>query len=44
VLFIYDWDWESAEHEFRRAIELDPRYATAHQWYAFPAFDEGRDG
>ena len=34
-LFIYDWDWAAAEREFRRAIELDPRYASAHQWYAF---------
>ena len=29
----YDYDWETAEKEFRRAIELDPNYATAHQWY-----------
>ena len=34
-LFIYDWDWEGADREFRRAIELDPWYATGHQWYAF---------
>ncbi|HJQ21354.1 MAG TPA: protein kinase [Gemmatimonadaceae bacterium] len=34
VLFIYDWEWEAAEREFRRSIELDPRYATSHQWYA----------
>src|SRR5256714_4609563 len=34
-LFIYDWQWEEAAREFRRAIELDPRYAPAHQWYAF---------
>jgi eukaryotic-like serine/threonine-protein kinase len=33
--FAYDWDWEQSHREFRRAIELDPQYATAHQWYAF---------
>ena len=44
VLFIYDWDWEGAEHEFRRAIELDPRYATAHQWYAFLLSTKGAMG
>jgi len=30
----YDWDWPGAEREFRLAIELNPGYATAHQWYA----------
>jgi tetratricopeptide (TPR) repeat protein len=30
----YDWDWQTAENEFRRAIELNPNYATAHHWYA----------
>jgi TolB-like protein len=30
----YDWDWVVAEKEFKRAIELNPSYATAHQWYA----------
>ena len=30
----FDFDWETAEKEFRRAIELDPNYATAHEWYA----------
>lgn len=30
----YDWDWQTAEKEFRRAIELNPNYPTAHQWYA----------
>jgi len=32
-LFIHEWNWSSAETEFRRAIELNPNYATAHQWY-----------
>jgi TolB-like protein/tetratricopeptide (TPR) repeat protein len=32
--FYYDWDWPGAEAEFRRAIDLNPGYATAHQWYA----------
>jgi TolB-like protein/DNA-binding winged helix-turn-helix (wHTH) protein/Flp pilus assembly protein TadD len=33
-LDVFDWDWDSAGKEFRRAIELNPGYATAHQWYA----------
>jgi TolB-like protein/DNA-binding winged helix-turn-helix (wHTH) protein/Flp pilus assembly protein TadD len=35
VEFYYDWDWTQAEQEFRRAIELNPNYATAHQWYGY---------
>ncbi len=31
---LYDWRWEEAEREFKRAIELNPGYATAHHWYA----------
>jgi DNA-binding winged helix-turn-helix (wHTH) protein/TolB-like protein len=34
ILFSYDWDWSGAETEYRRAIELDPNYPTAHQWYS----------
>jgi serine/threonine-protein kinase len=29
----YDWTWTEAERHFRRAIELNPNYALAHQWY-----------
>jgi TolB-like protein/DNA-binding winged helix-turn-helix (wHTH) protein/Tfp pilus assembly protein PilF len=31
----FDWNWDAAEKEFRRAIELNPGYATAHHWYAW---------
>jgi TolB-like protein/Flp pilus assembly protein TadD len=31
---VYEWNWESAESGFKRAIELNPNYATAHQWYS----------
>jgi serine/threonine-protein kinase len=41
-LFVYDWDWPGADREFRRAIELDPGYATVHQWYAFLLASQGR--
>jgi DNA-binding winged helix-turn-helix (wHTH) protein/Tfp pilus assembly protein PilF len=29
-----DWDWQTSEKEYRRAIELNPDYPTAHHWYA----------
>jgi DNA-binding winged helix-turn-helix (wHTH) protein/tetratricopeptide (TPR) repeat protein len=38
----YEWDWEGAEREFRRAIELDPDYARAHQWYGWYLVSVGR--
>ncbi len=34
VLMNYDWNWSEAEKEFKLSIELNPDYATAHQWYA----------
>jgi tetratricopeptide (TPR) repeat protein len=30
----YDWDFAGGEAEFKKAIDLDPNDATAHQWYA----------
>jgi serine/threonine-protein kinase len=42
VLFIYDWDWDGAAREFRRALELNPRYATARQWYSWLLVSQGR--
>ncbi len=42
VEFYYDWDWHRSELEFRRAIELNPNYATAHQWYSYYLSAMGR--
>ncbi|HEU5169981.1 MAG TPA: protein kinase [Gemmatimonadales bacterium] len=42
VTFLYEWDWEAAGREFRRALALNPRYATAHQWYAWLLVSQGR--
>ncbi len=42
IVQAYDWDWKTAEKEFRRAIELDPNYATAHHWYAEHLMWQGR--
>jgi TolB-like protein/DNA-binding winged helix-turn-helix (wHTH) protein/Tfp pilus assembly protein PilF len=42
-LDLFDWNWEAAEKEFRRAIELNPGYATAHHWYAWHLSGMGRN-
>jgi TolB-like protein/DNA-binding winged helix-turn-helix (wHTH) protein/Flp pilus assembly protein TadD len=39
---VLDWDWTGAENEYRRAIELNPGYSTAHQWYATHLMVMGR--
>jgi TolB-like protein/DNA-binding winged helix-turn-helix (wHTH) protein/tetratricopeptide (TPR) repeat protein len=46
-LELADWDWRGADHEFRRAIELDPNLSLARVWYAqylgvMRRFDEAR--
>jgi TolB-like protein/DNA-binding SARP family transcriptional activator len=38
----FDWRWEEAEREFLRALELNPRLATANQWYAEHLAKTGR--
>jgi TolB-like protein/Tfp pilus assembly protein PilF len=48
TLFLHDWDWESAEREFKRAIDLNPNYSNALHWYAeflmaMERFDEAED-
>jgi len=37
VTALYEWKWREAGEKFRRAIELSPSYATAHQWHATTA-------
>ena len=32
--FEYQWNWEGAEKDFKRAIELNPNYPTTHHWYS----------
>jgi len=33
ILVFREWNWAGAGRAYRRAIELSPSYATAHQWY-----------
>jgi TolB-like protein/Flp pilus assembly protein TadD len=40
----YEWDWAGAEQAYRRAIELNPNYATAHDGYAMLLSARGRFG
>jgi DNA-binding winged helix-turn-helix (wHTH) protein/TolB-like protein/Flp pilus assembly protein TadD len=35
IKFRHDWDFAGADSEFKRAVELNPNYSEAHQWYAF---------
>lgn len=34
----FDWNWEKSEKEFKQAIELNPAYPSAHQWYGWYFF------
>ena len=40
---LYDWDWASAEKEYKRALALNPGYATARHWYAWHLIVMGRN-
>jgi len=43
ILDLFDWSWASAEQEYRRALALNPGYATAHHWYAWHLMVMGRN-
>jgi serine/threonine-protein kinase len=34
IAYYVDWDWSTAEREFRRAIDLDGTFPDAHMWFA----------
>ena len=38
----YEWDWAGSQKEFKRALELNPNYSTAHQWYAVWLMAQGK--
>jgi tetratricopeptide (TPR) repeat protein len=42
ILVFHEWNWAGAGRAYRRAIELSPSYATAHQWYAMYLLHLGR--
>jgi len=42
ILAAYDWNWDAAEAQYKRAIELNSSYASAHQWYSMLLRWEGR--
>ena len=44
IQIIYDWDWVKAEEQIRRAIRLNPNYASAHYWYSILLLATGRLG
>jgi TolB-like protein/Flp pilus assembly protein TadD len=39
---LYDFDWAGSERESKRAIELNPNYAPAHEYYSWTLLAEGR--
>jgi TolB-like protein/Tfp pilus assembly protein PilF len=42
VLTAYDWDFQGAETEYKRALDLNSSYPTAHQWYGHLLVVTGR--
>lgn len=42
VKFGYDWDWQESARAFQQAVDLNPGYAWAHNWYAVTQAAFGR--
>ncbi len=43
ILYLFDRDWEGADREFERAVELNHNYAPAHHWYSMYLALKGRN-
>ena len=42
ALWLYDWQWQDAQTEFKRSLELSPAYPTANHWHAEYVMTMGR--
>lgn len=42
IIFWYDWDWNAAENQFKRALEIDPNNGDTHIFYAGLLSNTGR--
>jgi TolB-like protein/Flp pilus assembly protein TadD len=42
TVYVQMWQWENSEREFKRAIEINPNYATAYHWYSILLKNQGR--
>ena len=43
VQHVYEYDWAGAEANYKKAIQLNPNYATGHQWYAELLYHTGKE-
>jgi len=42
IAYVQSWQWAEAEREYKRAIEINPNYATAYHWYSILLKNQGR--
>jgi eukaryotic-like serine/threonine-protein kinase len=42
VRWVYDWNWEQAETEFKRVLDLNPGHTSTRRWYAYFLASRGR--
>ena len=43
IVYVQLWQWEQAEREYKRAIEINPNYPTAYHWYSILLKNQGRN-